>query len=279
MSENTHDAVRAIAAATGRQRENMIEDFFLDRQGLFNQIGFSLCRNFGVAPAQHGEDFASIVAREAWVMLSEQLADESQLDQVNIWEAMLKMRSKQMVRNFLDREMSPAAEMSSTWRRVRLLNQTRDEMRFELGREPTDDEIVETHNTKMRSNRSNPVKQGVIATADDLHVWRASADVDDHDRAETMLDADFVLHPVEGPKFIKLLVERTAEYNERLGEAAGLWLSGLYRTDGPPLIRTPEEIAEAMGVSRSTARSYIRKIKEYAVEVASEAFGITADDV
>jgi len=279
MSENTHDAVRAIAAATGRRRANITEDFFLDRQGLFNQIGFSLCRNFGVAPSQHGEDFASIVAREAWIMLSEQLADESQLDQVNIWEAMLKLRSKQIVKNFLDKEMSPATEMSSTWRRVRLLNQTRDEMRIALGREPSDDEIVDTHNTKMRTNRANPVKQAVIATTDDLHVWRASADVDDHDRAETMLDADFVLHPVEGPKFIKLLVERTAEYNERLGEAAGLWLSGLYRTDGPPQIRTPEEIAEAMGVSRSTARSYIRKIKEYAVAVASEAFGITADDV
>lgn len=278
MSENTHDAIRAIAAATGRQRENMIEDFFAARQGLFNQIGFSLCRNFGVAASQHGEDFASIVAREAWVMLSEQLADQDELDQVNVWEAMLKLRSKQIVKNFLDKEMSPAAEMSSTWRRVRLLNQTRDEMRLALHREPTDEEIVTTHNTKMRANRANPVKQGVIATVDDLHVWRASADVDDHDRAET-IDADFVLHPVEGPKFIKLLVERTSEYNERLGEAADLWLSGLYRTDGPPLIRTPEEIAEALGVSRSTARSYIRKIKEYAVVVASEAFGITADDV
>lgn len=278
MSENTHDAIRAIAAATGRQRQNMIEDFFKARQGLFNQIGFSLCRNFGVAVSLHGEDFASIVAREAWVMLTEQLEDPAQLEQVNIWEAMLKLRSKQIVKNFLDKEMSPAAEMSSTWRRVRLLNQTRDEMRIALHREPSDEEIVTTHNTRMRANRANPVKQGVIATVDDLHVWRASADVDDHDRAGT-IDAEFVLHPVEGPKFIKLLVERTSEYNERLGEAAELWLSGLYRTDGPPVIRTPEEIAEAMGVSRSTARSYTRKIREYAVVVASEAFGITADDI
>lgn len=278
MSENTHDAIRRIAAATGRLRQRMIEDFFASRRGLFNQIGFSLCRNFGVAVSQHGEDFASIVAREAWVMLSEQLEDPSQLEQVNVWEAMLKLRSKQIVKNFLDKDMSPAAEMSSTWRRVRLLNQTRDEMRIALHREPTDEEIVTTHNTRMRANRANPVKQGVIATVDDLHVWRASADVEDHDRAGT-IDAEFVLHPVEGPKFIKLLVERTTEYNERLGEAAELWLSGLYRTDGPPVIRTPEEIAEALDVSRSTARSYIRKIKEYAVVVASEAFGITADDV
>lgn len=278
MSENTHDAIRRIAAATGSMRQRLIEEFFAARRGLFNQIGFSLCRNFGVAVSQHGEDFSSIVAREAWVMLSEQLEDPELLEQVNVWEAMLKLRSKQVVKNYLDKDMSPAAEMSSTWRRVRMLNQTRDEMRLALHREPTDEEIVTTHNTRMRANRANPVKQGVIATVDDLHVWRASADVDDHDRAEA-IDADFVLAPVEGPKFIKLLVERTSEYNERLGEAAELWLSGLYRTDGPPVIRTPEEIAEALNVSRSTARSYVRKIKEYAVVVASEAFGITADDM
>lgn len=34
-----------------------------------------------------------------------------------------------------------------------------------------------------------------------------------------------------------------------------------------------------MGISRWTARTYIRKIKEYAVEVAQAEFNITEDDV
>jgi hypothetical protein len=276
MSENTRDAVRAIAAADGRARENLIHEFMRSRMGLFNRIGWSLCRNFGVNPAQHGEDFASMVSQEAYVMLTEQIADDEALEQVQVWEAMLKLRSKQLVRNFLDKEMAPATEMSSTFRRVRMLNQTRDEMRLALSREPTDNEVVTEHNTRMYANRSNPVKQGVLATVDDLSVYRATADVDNHDY-EQPIDTEFVLHPVEGPKFIKLLVEKTSEYNERLGEAAELWLSGLYSGSGE--IGTPEKIAEAMGVSQSTARSYIRKIKEHAVIVASEAFGITADDL
>lgn len=276
MSENTRDAVRAIAAADGRVRENLIHEFMRSRMGLFNRIGWSLCRNFGVNPAMHGEDFASMVSQEAYVMLTEQIADDEELEQIQVWEAILKMRSKQVVRNFLDKEMSPATGMSSTFRRVRMLNQTRDEMRLALSREPSDDEVVKEHNTRMYANRSNPVKQGMLATVDDLSVYRATADVDNHDY-EQPIDTEFVLHPVEGPKFIQLLVEKTSEYNERLGEAAELWLSGLYSGSGE--IGTPEKIAEALGVSQSTARSYIRKIKEHAVIVASEAFGITADDL
>jgi hypothetical protein len=84
-----------------------------------------------------------------------------------------------------------------------------------------------THNTRMWENRANPVKQGVIASVEDLRVSRAQDDIDDHDYSAP-IDTDFVLHPVEGPRFIQLIVERTSAYNERLGKAAELWLSGLY---------------------------------------------------
>ncbi|MCC3299449.1 hypothetical protein [Arthrobacter caoxuetaonis] len=278
MTENTRDIIRGIAAADKGAQHTLINTFISERWGLFKQIGWSLCRNFGVSTDGHGDDFTSMVAEEAYKMLLEHLADEEELDRVEVWEGMLKLRARQVVRNYLDREMAPAAEMTSALRRVRLLNQTRDAMRMELKREPTDCEVVETHNEKMRRTRSNAVKQGVIASVDDLRTYRACADVDDHDRAEP-IDTEFVLHPVEGPRFLKLLVQRTAEYNERLGTAAELWLGGLFSGEYPPRISSIEEIADAMGVSRSTARSYVRKIKEYAVLVAEEEFDITAGDV
>ncbi|MGK3708774.1 hypothetical protein [Arthrobacter sp. IK3] len=278
MIENTRDVIRGIAAADPRSQQGLINSFVTERWGMFKQIAWSLCRNFGVSVDGHGEDFTSMVAEEAYKMLTEHLADPEELERVEVWEGMLKLRSRQVVRNYLDREMAPASEMISALRRVRLLNQTRDAMRMELHREPSDREIVDSHNEKMHKTRSNPVKQGVIASVDDLRTYRACADVDDHDRAEP-IDTEFVLHPVEGPMFIKLLVQRTGEYNERLGTAAELWLGGLYGKDHPPRIASIEEIAEAMGVSRSTARSYVRKIKEYAVTVAQEEFDITGADV
>lgn len=278
MSENTHDVIRAIAAATGRERERRIDDFMRARQGLFKQIAWWLCRNFGHLPEQHADDFASIVAETAYTMLREELEDPASLDSVNNWEGMLRVRSRQAVRTYIDGDNAPMAEMTSALRRKRLLDATRDEMRRELKREPKPLEIVEAHNAKMHATRSNPVKQGVIASVEDLHLSRVQDTIDDHDFAEPV-DTGFVLHPVEGPKFIRLLVERTTEYNERLGKAAELWLSGLYREGHPPVIATVEEIADALEVSRSTARAYVRKIKEYAVVVLQEEFAVTEKDV
>lgn len=278
MSENTHDTIRTIANAQGRVRENLIHEFMRTRMGLFKQVAWGLCRRFGHAPDQHVEDFTSIVSETAYIMLTEELADDELLERIENWEGMLRVRARSAVRNFIDKEGAPMAEMTSALRRKRLLDATRDEMRREMGREPSDLEVVETHNSRMWENRSNPVKQGVIATVEDLRVSRAQDDIDDHDFTEP-IDTDFVLHPVEGPRFVRLIVERTSAYNERLGKAAQLWLSGLYSEDHPPRIATVEEIADALDVSRSTARAYVRKIKEYAIQVAQDEFSITEDDI
>lgn len=278
MSENTHDAVRVIIAAPASRRPAMINDFMAARMTLFKQISRWLCRNFGQSYENHGEDFASLVSMEAYKMLTEQLDDEAELEKVEVWEGMLRNRSRQVVRNFLDKEMAPAAAMTSTFRRVRLLNQTRDEMAREMGSYPTDAQIVETHNAKMRENRVNAVKQGMIATVEDLQVYRQCADVDDHDFREP-IDTDFVLHPVEGPQFMKAIVAAVAAQSEKLGTAAEIWLSGLYDGKGEAKMASVEEIAVKMGVSSSTARAYVRKIKEQAVDVARDRFGIEREDL
>ncbi|GAA4033705.1 hypothetical protein GCM10023063_16880 [Arthrobacter methylotrophus] len=278
MSENTHDAIRAIAAATGRTRDNLIHEFMRARMGLFKQIAWGLCRRFGHAPDQHVEDFASIVSMTALKMLTEELEDDELLERIENWEGMLRVQARAAVRDYIDKEGAPMAEMTSALRRKRVLDATRDEIRREMGREPSEQEIVDTHNAKMWEKRSNPVKQGVIASVEDLRVTRAQDDIADHDYSEP-IDTDFVLHPVEGPRFVQLIVERTSAYNERLGKAAELWLSGLYSEDHEPRIATVDEIADALDVSRSTARAYVRKIKEYAVLVAQQEFAITEDDL
>lgn len=278
MSENTHDVIRSIAAASGRTRENMIDDFMRARLGLFKQVAWGLCRRFGHDPSQHVDDFASIVSITAFKMLTKGLDDDEMLESINNWEGMLRVQARDAVRSYIDKEGAPMAEMTSALRRKRVLDATRDEIRRELGREPSPQEIVDTHNSRMHESRANPVKQGVIATVEDLRVSRVQDDVDDHDYASP-IDTDFILHPVEGPRFVKLIVERTGSYNERLGKAAELWLSGLYREGQPPQIATVDEIAEALDVSASTARSYVRKIKAYAVLVAKEEFAITEEDL
>ena len=280
MSENTRDAVRAIAAAPAHRQANMINDFLAARMGLFRSIARHLCVKYGASIPDHIEDFASLVSMDAYKLVMKQIADPVELERVEVWEAMLRVISRATVRGYLDKDGTPGSGMSSTMRRVRLLNATREAMRRDEGREPTDQEVVDTHNALMWKNRADPVKQGVIATVADLSVHRESVDVTDYDQdCSQPIDTEFVLHPVEGPRFIKTLVARTAEYNPTLGTAADLWLSGLYAEDRAPRIATVKEIAEAMDVTEAQARSFVRKIKEHAIRVAEEVFGITADDL
>lgn len=278
MSENTRDAIRAIAAAPEAKRASMVDAFLKVRWPLFNRIAGTLCRNFGRPVANYGEDFASMVAMEAYKMLSEQITDPAALDKVEQWEAMLQVRSRQVVRNFIDKDDAPAAGMSSTLRRYRMLGSLRDEMSATLNRVPTDKEVVDEHNRRMYASRANPVKQGVLATVDDLHISRATAEVEHHDYSGPV-EPECVLHPAESPELVRLLVEKTREYNERLGQAAEIWLSGFYSEGGGEHAGEAKDIAERLGVSESTARGYIRKIKLYAIEIVAEQFGITADDV
>ncbi|MET4144000.1 HTH domain-containing protein [Arthrobacter sp. UYCo732] len=278
MSENTHDAIRSIAASSGRTRDNLIHEFMRARMGLFKQIAWGLCRRYGHAPDQHVDDFASIVSMTALKMLTEELANDELLERIENWEGMLRVQARAAVRDFIDKDGAPMTEMTSALRRKRVLDATRDEIRREMGTEPTPQEIVDTHNAKMWEKRANPVKQGVIASVNDLRVSRVQDDIADHDYS-VPIDTDFVLHPVEGPRFIQLIVERTSAYNERLGKAAELWLSGLYSDKHEPRIASVDQIAEALDVSRSTARAYVRKIKEYAVQVAQDEFAISEDDL
>lgn len=280
MSENTRDAIRAIAEAPVHRQKEMINDFMSVRMGLFRSIARHHCLRYGVSVADNVEDFTSLVSIDAFKMLKKQIEDPDELERIEVWEAMLRLTSRSTVRGHMDKDATPGSGMTSAMRRIRLLNQTREMMRRNEGREPTDQEIVDTHNALMRQNRSNPVKQGMIATVADLSVHRESTDITEYDQDYSQpIDSEFVLHPVEGPKFIKLLVARTAEYNAMLGQVAELWLSGLYAEGVEPRIATVKEIAAAMGITDAAARSHVRKIKEHAVEVASEVFGITVDDL
>lgn len=278
MSETTRESIRAIAEAPAARREYMINDFLAARMGLFRQIGRTHCVRMGVSVPDNIEDFASIVSIAAYNLLLKLINDKEELEALVNFDALLHLDSKPKCRSYADRELTPGSGMTSAMRRVRLLNATRDRMR-QSGHEPTDAEVVARHNETMWETRSNPVKQGMIATVEDLRLGRDAVDIDDHQQDLTQpIDSEFVLHPVEGPKFLKLLVERTTEYNAVLGQAADLWLSGLF--NGPePRIASVKEVAAGMGISTATARSHIRKIKEHAMRVAAEEFGITEDDV
>lgn len=275
MSEDSRALISAITQASGSTRKFLINEFFDSRKKLFINIANHFCRNYGVAPSTHAEDFEQMVAQEAFVFLNELIDNPDDLDEIQNWEGMLKVRSRNPIKAWMDKHSGAASGMSTVNRRVRMLNALRDEMTRD-GAEVSRQEIVDEHNRRMYERRANPENECVIATIDDLSVSRHAADIADHDR-EMAVDDDFVLHPTESPRFIKLLVERAEKHNPRLGECASLWLQGFYDEKGEQA--TVQDISEAMGVSRSTVRNYKRQIKEFAIVVLRDELGITMDDV
>ncbi|MEH0110792.1 hypothetical protein V6N00_13860 [Tersicoccus sp. MR15.9] len=281
MSSTTHDAIALIAAAPAHTRARLVNDFIADRMGSFRRIASALCRNFGVAPGQYLEDFSQMVCVEAYTMLTEQLEETGTGSEIMNFEGLLHHRARQVVRTYLDTDDAPATEMTSIMRRKRVLKATRDEMAQNLGRVPTDREVVDEHNDRMHRQRANPAKQGVLASVNDFQTFRTTAEIGDHDFSQP-IDMDCVLHPVEGPQVVKMIVERTRQYSEQLGWCAELWLAGVYdrgEDDAPRYNDSPKEIAETMGVTAATVRNYIRKIKEHAMVIVAEEFGITEDTV
>lgn len=275
MSEDTRELVRAITEASEARRETLVHNFIESRWQLFKNIAHHHCRNYGVPPSTHHEDFTQMVAEEAYKFLMVTIEDPEQLDEIQNWEGMLKVRSRNPVKAWMDKYGGVASGMSTVTRRIRTLNAVRDEMTRD-GAEVSKQEIVNEHNRRMYERRANPENERVIATVDDLSVSRYALDVDDYDR-EAQTDDDFVLHPTESARFVRLVVDRTTEANPKLGECARLWLQGFYRQSGQQA--TVLEIAEAMGISPSTVRKYKRQVKDMAREILREELGITEADV
>lgn len=304
-ANNTVDLLRLIVAASeGSSRESLIDIFMRDRMVTFRQIARKICRNYSYSVANDLGDIESMVAQQALKMIRLAIEDVTELDKVTYsWEGLLFSKSRQMVRQFMDKEMMPATEMTGIIRRQRSLQETRDTMRTAMQAEPTNQEVIAEHNEKMYRNRSNPIKQGMVASVDDAKYSRSFSNIDDHDNHhdERATDGggDFVLHPTEGPQFLAKLIKQCEQIDEQeadtsaskrrrstpaitspLAKTAAAWFGPLYDADPEgPRTATITQISEVLGISATTARAYVFRVRQAAITVCAEQFGITADDL
>ncbi|GAB4098644.1 hypothetical protein [Sinomonas halotolerans] len=262
-----------VADARGAGRRELVEAFLRGRWTQFGQIARWLCRNFGVDPAVYAEDFHSMVSIEAYAMLIEQLDPEDARERVVSFDGLLRVRARAAVRSWLDTEAAPASHMSTALRRRRMLGAVRDELRAARNEEPADSEVVREHNRRMAETRSDPARQGVLATVADLAVTRRTEELPE--REPPCPEPDWTLHPAEGPAIVRRIIARAHEHGPALGHTAELWLSPLYSSTGPGEPLEVPVIAAALGLSRTAARARLARLRTLAAEVAAHEFGIT----
>jgi hypothetical protein len=267
------DRLREMAAASGAERARLREAFIGDERKLFRFMAHRLCRTMGLPAALHRDDVEQLVAIEALAWVDELLVDPAAIEGIGSFEGMLHVRSRASVRAWADRNLSPASGMVSLNRRVRKLNQLRDEMRARAGAEPTDRELANEHNLRMMATRKDAAKQGMLVTSTDLRVAGPAVDIHALELAAAGPE-ESLLHPTEGPALVRAVIERARAIGGVTAGVAEAWLSGVYASDGAQRVLTAHEVAEQLGLPQESAAAQIRKVRALAKRVLADQLGI-----
>lgn len=267
------DQLREMAAASGAERVRLRDGFIGDQRKVFRLLAHRLCRTMGLNAALHRDDVEQLVVIEALAWVNELLADPAALEAIESFEGMLHVRSRASVRAWADRHLSPASGMVSLNRRVRKLNQLRDEMRAATGAEPTDRELAHEHNLRMAAARKDAAKQGMLVTSADLRAAGPAVDIHALELAAAGPE-ESLLHPTEGPALIRAVIERARTIGGVTADVARAWLSGIYASEGSQRVLTTREVAEQLGLPQESAAAQIRKVRTLAQRVLADQLGI-----
>lgn len=267
------EQLREMAAASEGSQSQLRETFFYDQRKLFRFLAHRLCRTMGLATALHRDDVEQLVALEAVAWVDELLVNPAAIDVIESFEGLLHVRSRSSVRTWADRILSPASGMVSLNRRVRKLNQLRDELRAATGTEPTDGELAREHNERMLATRKDAAKQGMLVTAEDLRVARPAVDIEDLELAVSETE-DGLLHPTEGPAVVRAVIERARSIGGVTSDVAQAWLSGVYESEGAQRVLTTREVAGQLGLTQESAAAQIRKVRALAKRILADQLGI-----
>lgn len=270
------DRVRLIAEAPVHERDRMTHDFLKDFWPLFVRIAHGFCRQTGKLASSHLDDFTSIVAERASLMIQQAVEDPSTLSKINIWEAMLKAQCRNAVRDWLRVNDQPATGMSAKLRLTSQLHALKWKMAADLGREPSDQEVVDENNRLMHQNYKNPRKNSVIADIDDMSTEKHTADVEDHQDLQE-IEYECILSPIEGKGFLRDVSQAAWSKSPQLGTATAIWLEHAY--EGEERSQTTKTIAKALGISAKEVPALVSEIRQLAENVLHQSLGIAREDI
>lgn len=268
------DQLRLIASGQpSTQRTALRDDFITSRRRLYRLLAHRLCRTLGMPYATHREDVEQLVALEALTFVEELLAAPARIEEISTWEGLLHVRARATVRAWADRHLSPASGMISLSRRVRQLNQLRDELRATHGHEPSDREVESEHNRRMTATRKDAAKQGMLVNAGEVMLTRPAADIHDLELAALTPEGG-LLHPTEGPRLVAAVIIKARAIGGVTADVAACWLSGVYGSEGDQRVLTPREVSEVLGLPQASAAAQIRKVRTLAKRVLADQLGI-----
>ena len=271
-SVDTDDELAAVHSAEDPDvRSRLVEQFHTRRQALYARWARALCRTVDGVGFGQFDDVLQTVAETA-VVTADQWDGPVKKP---TWEQTTFSKAHDAVKAEAGRSRLVAGA-TSHYRRNASLRIRKSQMQQQLQREPSDDEVVEAHNAdRMRTNK-NPHKAGVIATVDDMYP-AAAADSVEPDKLRTgddpVLSSECILTTVEGPEFVKQVVERAEAAGEVTARVAQVWVGDYNQT-----LPTVDELAEVLDMSVASVHREKRTIEALAAAVLRDEFGLDIAD-
>jgi hypothetical protein len=269
--------IEKIVAANPSKHKRMIHDFLASREAVFNRLSYTIARKFSAEHAR--EDIRQIVMIEAHEMIQEAISDRESLEEIHSFEGLLQARAHAKSRTYLDRDDIGITHVTTIKRRQRMLMATREAMMAAAVGDVTDQSVVDAHNTKVNTTRTNARKQGMIATIDDMRhnfTVAGESELADVAGASDNTNSNTLMHPLEGKKFIIEMLRRCDELHPELGEFARAWIESVYLDgDSKPDDRT---LAKRFGMTRAHLSDTIAEIREIARDTLHDILDIGEDD-
>ncbi len=261
-----------IASSRGPTRDRLVEGFLRSRHAQFRAIAWRLRNRPRLVWSRDGDDLFALVAGEASEMLRD--LDEKRAAEWDGWDDELYVRSASAIRAWAESgEVTGVAGMTGVMRRARSLQAERPRLAELLGREPSPEEMVDHHNRMVATSRSDPVRQGAVASLSDLAALQF-VPTDPRVQSEMYaaeVEMDCPLTTAEVSVLVKRVVDRAGEVSERRRRVAERWLSATLEDEAV----SASALSRELGIDRSTVGREVEAVRAIAKEVLVSSLGIT----
>ncbi len=261
------DIIDSINALPEPERSVRINDFLTERIGIFENVAVKLVRRYSMDPHMV-PDITQEVMMVAYNIFNDP-KERKKAEKTKGWIYAIYLFSQNVAKRLSESgEVTGSSGMSTTVRRRRALMKFRNEQSALLGRELKPAELIEAFNKKMLESRSDPKRQGMLATEADLQPFRPAELDPSLNTAAAGHESDCPLIPAEARKLIRLMLSECAERDRELGVVAKAFYGEALGE--PPHIATPAEVVAETGLPIKQVRSLMRTVEDVAVEILGQ---------
>lgn len=281
MSDNVSaffsEHIDAVRGLSGRPLDRALSQLLRDFQGHIWGWTKAACRTHGDREYMYADDVFNVISLELSICLRKELILATDPPIVNYYAYFTKISQRESFAFFHSGERTGFSNASGATRRASKINKTRKELSILIGREPSDQEVVDEVNRLAHETRSDPKKQGALVTLDDLKVTSfSSLDGLAEDFGDSIWTTeeqeDVPISRVEAPTLIRYIVEGCHNVSPVLGDVAQAWIGDAL--SDPPVVRTEREIATLLALKLGVVSDLLDDCKAVAVAVCAEKFSI-----